>query len=68
MKRPSIGSDALDLDRDLPTTADDSVRLRRLHQQPVDLDQVMAAIRAAGPRSAEELRGRGVTRGLPFEL
>jgi hypothetical protein len=67
-KRSLPSSDSLDLDRDVPTTADDSAKLRQLHQQPVSVAQVMAAVRAAGPRSAEELRARGVTRGRPFEL
>ena len=59
---------ALDLDRDLPTTAEDVERLRRLRDAPVALEQVMAAVRAAGPASLEQLRSRGCTRGLPFTL
>jgi hypothetical protein len=58
----------LDLDRDIPTTAEDIAALRRLRERTMSLDQLMAAVQAAGPRSADELRARGVTRGRPFEL
>jgi hypothetical protein len=58
----------LDLGQAVPTTAEDVAMLRRLHEQPVSLEQGMAAVRAAGPRTTAELRRRSVSRGRPFEL
>jgi len=66
--RTAKRSEPLDLDRGLPTTADDAAALRRLRERGSSLEQVMAAVRAAGPRSVEELRARGILVGRPFEL
>jgi hypothetical protein len=70
MKRSAETSerDRFDLDRDVPTTAADVAALRRLREQPASLEQVMAAVRAAGARTTVELRARGITTGEPFEL
>jgi hypothetical protein len=65
---PPDAARRLNLRRDLPTSAEDVAALRQLREQTVGLEQVMAAVRAAGARSARELRARGITRGRPFEL
>jgi hypothetical protein len=58
----------LDLERDLPTTAEDVAVLRRLRNQPITPEQYAALLRAMGDASYEELARRPGPRGEPFEL
>jgi len=68
MKRSPTESDAFDLGRDLPTSDEDIRVLRRLRKEPPTLEQVWLAVAAAGPATIDDLRARGSTRGVPFEL
>jgi hypothetical protein len=59
--------DWLDLDRDLPTTADDVVALRRFRTGPrLSFDQYLEALAVLEPSAA--LRARRGPCGEPFDL
>lgn len=62
--------DWLDLERDLPTTAEDVAALRRLRRHaPMDLDAYFRFLRSFPAATVEELAGRKGPRGLePFAL
>ena len=62
--RPS----ALDLERDLPTTAQDVAALRRLRHRPITPRQYADLLAAVGHASYQELARRPGPRGEPFEL
>ena len=62
--------DALDLERDLPTTAEDVAMLRRLRQHPpMDLDAYFRFLATFAPATPEQLASRrGPTGWEPFVL
>ncbi|HET7291006.1 MAG TPA: hypothetical protein VFM88_01150 [Vicinamibacteria bacterium] len=59
----------LDLDRDLPTTAEDVEALHRLRRlPPMTADEYLRFLASFAPPSAEALRARPGPRGEPFTL
>ena len=65
----SDSGDALDLDRDLPTTAEDIAVLDRLrYGRRLTFDQYLECLAALDPPLVERLRSRPVTGGAPFDL
>lgn len=58
----------LDLERDLPTSAEDVAVLRSLRNEPISPVAYADLLRAVGDASAEELAKRPGPRGEPFEL
>ena len=68
--RSADRSRALDLDRDLPTTAEDVAALRRAETLVrLDLDEYLRFLAALPPIRAEDLRSeRPPAAGAPFEL
>lgn len=63
------GGRELDLERDLPTTAEDIETQRRLRvEQRLSAREFKAFLEALGPRPHEELRARRGPRGEPFTL
>ena len=68
--RSSDRSKALDLDRDLPTTAEDVAALRRVSRlQPLDLDAYLRFLSQLPALPATSLRARHCPKDdLPFEL
>jgi hypothetical protein len=66
----SSGSgDVLDLDRDLPTTAEDVAVLSRLrHGRRLTFDQYLECLAALAAPSAARLRSRRAPGGAPFDL
>ncbi len=63
-------TDWLDLERDLPTTAEDVVALRRLRRhEAMDLDSYFQFLASFPPATVEELAARNGPRGSePFAL
>lgn len=68
--RSNASSDLLDLDRDLPTTAEDVAALRRHRHLPrITLEDYLRFLEAFTPPSLAALRSRkGPSRGQPFQL
>ena len=65
----SDSADLLDLDRDLPTTAEDVAVLDRLrYGRRLTFDQYLECLAALDALSAAELRSRPTPGGAPFEL
>ncbi len=62
------GHSLLDLEEDLPTTAEDVAALRRLSQPKMSRQQWEGFVESRGSHSPEELRRRKGPRGEPFEL
>jgi hypothetical protein len=70
MRSPN-GLELTELERDLPTTAEDVAALRRARSMShrMDLDAYLAFLEALGPAPVEALRARGTHEGAePFEL
>lgn len=62
-------ADALQLDRDLPTTAEDIAVLRRLRYGPrLQFDDYLRCLAALDPPSPDWLRRRPGPSGAPFDL
>jgi hypothetical protein len=63
-------ADWLDLERDLPTTAEDIASLRRFRRHPaMDLDAYFRFLASFPPATVEELAARNGPRGPePFAL
>jgi hypothetical protein len=69
MTSSSDSADALDLDRDLPTTAKDVAVLNRLrYDRRLTFDQYLECLAALGAPSAARLRSRPASGGEPFRL
>jgi len=68
--RSSAPFDRLDLERDLPTTADDTEALRRATRvRPLDLEDYLRFLAALPAPTHEELRARrGPRSGKPFVI
>ena len=65
----SDSGNVLDLDRDLPTTAEDIAVLHRLrYGRRLTFDQYLACLVALDAPSAARLRSRRVMGGAPFDL
>ena len=65
----SDSGDALDLDRDLPTTPEDIAVLDRLrYGRRLTFDQYLECLAALDAPSAARLRSRRVPGGAPFDL
>lgn len=70
MRSPN-GLELTELERDLPTTAEDVAALRRARAQAgrMTLDEYFAFLEAFGDTPVEVLRARGTHEGAePFEL
>ena len=70
MRSPK-GLELTELERDLPTTAEDVAALRRARAQAqvMDLDAYLAFLEALGHAPVEALRARGTHEGAePFTL
>ncbi len=62
-------SELLDLERGLPTTAEDVAALRRLRQHPpVSTRDLLRFLASLKPPTWQELRSRHGPRGEPFRL
>jgi len=61
-------SEPLDLERDLPTTAEDVEALRRLRASRVTTEEYLRLLADLGDATAESLRRRPCPRGEPFRL
>jgi hypothetical protein len=70
MKTSDDSPDAFDLERDLPTTAEDVAALRRIREVPrLDGESYLRFLASFEPPSHEELRSRKGPRGeRPFSL
>ncbi len=68
--RSSGSPELFDLERDLPTTAEDIAALRRLRNQPrLTLEEYFAFLRSLGPLPGGVLRARkGPSGDHPFDL
>lgn len=64
----SAQGDLLDLERDLPTTAEDVAMLRRLRDRRLTPAEYQALLDAFGDAPTEVLRKRRGPRGEPFTL
>ena len=65
----SSSGDALDLDRDLPTTAEDMAVLNRLrYGRRLTFDQYLECLAALDVPPPTRLRSRPAIGGEPFEL
>ena len=65
----SDSDNAFDLDRDLPTTAEDIAVLDRLrYAQRLTFDEYLEFLAALGPPSPVQLRFRSSPTGPPFSL
>lgn len=58
----------IDLEHDLPTTAEDVEALRRVRHPPMTAEQYLAFLRQFPSPSFEDLRHRRGPHGEPFEL
>lgn len=64
----SDSAETLDLDRDLPTTANDIAALDRLrYGRRLTFDQYLECL-AALDTTSNRLRSRAMPRGVPFDL
>ena len=69
MTSSSDSADLLDLDRDLPTTAEDIAVLDRLrYGRRLTFDQYLAGLAALDTPSAARMRSRPAPGGAPFDL
>jgi hypothetical protein len=67
--RSSGSADRLDLDRGLPTTADDVSALRQIRRGArIDLERYLRFLDRLGAPAPALLRARRCFRGSPFEL
>lgn len=65
----SDSADVLDLDRDLPTTADDVAVLDRLrHGRRLTFDQYLECLAALDTPAMTRRRSRPMPGGAPFDL
>ena len=65
----SDSGDVLDLDRDLPTTAEDIAVLNRLrYGRRLTFDQYLECLAALGAPSPARWRSRPTVGGAPFDL
>jgi hypothetical protein len=65
----SGSAEALRLDRDLPTTAEDVAALRRLrYGRSLSLEQYLECLAALDPPPTDVLAGRRGPGGPPFDL
>ena len=65
----SDSADGFDLDRDLPTTAEDVAVLNRLrYERRLTFDQYLEYLAALDAPSAARLRSRPAPGGAPFDL
>lgn len=65
----SDSGDVLDLDRDLPTTAEDIAVLNRLrYGRRLTFDQYLECLAALDAPSPARWRSRAVVGGAPFDL
>ena len=65
----SDSGDVLDLDRDLPTTAEDIVLLNRLrYGRRLTFDQYLECLAALDAPSVARWRSRPAVGGAPFDL
>ena len=65
----SDSGDVLDLDRDLPTTAEDIAVLNRLrYGRRLTFDQYLECLAALAPPSPARGRSRPAVGGAPFDL
>ena len=67
--RSSASREALSLDRDLPTTTNDVIVLRRLrHAQRISLEDYLRFLSGFDPLPPSVLRRRKGPAGSPFDL
>ena len=65
----SDSADVLDLDRDLPTTAEDIAALHRLRDgRQLTFDQYLECLAALDAPSPARVRSRPAAGGVPFDL
>lgn len=58
----------LDLERGLPTTAEDVAALKRLRYRCVSTEDYLRFLRSLAPPTTEELRRKPGPKGPPFRL
>jgi len=61
-------SDGFDLERDLPTTAEDVEALRRIRPRAVTMEEYLRFLAALGDADPGSLRRRSGPTGEPFRL